>query len=157
MATTKDNLQALDIDRNAEYEIRLGSKIKKIKAMNNAVSERCDELIARAEISYSEDKKDLVINMGKNRKLVPKCLSLMILHSWFKVTFFHCIYWRWLHAKYTMSELSEAVKECMGLSDVGPFYSVLDALQGTNRIIQRMSATNTFNISREFGQQENTK
>ena len=61
----KDNLQALDIDRNVKYEIRLGSKIKKIKAMNNAVSERCDELIARAEVSYSEDQKSLIVNMGK--------------------------------------------------------------------------------------------
>lgn len=157
MATTKDNLQALDIDRNVKYEIRLGSKIKKIKAMNNAVSERCDELIARAEVSYSEDQKSLIVNMGKNRKLVPKCVSLMILHSWFKVTFFHWIYWRYLHIRYTMPELSQAVKECMGLSDVGPFFNAMAVLAQNSRIIKRMAQTNTFNIAQEFGQQQDTK
>lgn len=157
MITTKDNLDVLNVDSNGAYAVKLGDSIKRIKSMNNAVAEKCDKLVAAAEISYSDDKKDLLINMSKNRKLIPKCLSLMILHSWFRVTFIHWIHWRILHRRYSMSEMSEAVKECMGLSDVSPFYSVLAALQGSSRMIQKMSETNTFNIAREYGRQESTK
>lgn len=157
MITTKDNLELANIDENKSKEIYLGEKKLRVKRMANSIAKRQDRYVAEAEQSYSEDKKMLIVNMSKNRDLIPKCLSLMILHSWFKVTFFHWIYWRYLSNKYPMEDLSKALKDCAKLNDAGFFFDCMGFLQVNNQMIQKMSEKNMYSIAHDSSLQANMK
>lgn len=137
MITTKDNLRIQKIEQNEAEPIMLGTKKVRIRMMNNAVAERFDRYVAEAEISYSEDKKDLIVNMTKNRSLIPKCVSLIILHSWFKVTFFHWMYWRYLDRHYSQAELGEPLRAGMSMGESMKFFESLVFLQDNSQMIQK--------------------
>ena len=137
MITTKDNIRLQQIEQNEADTVMLGTRQIKIRMMNNAVAERFDRYVAEAEISYSEDRKDLIVNMAKNRTLVPKCVSLIILHSWFKVTFFHWMYWRYLDRHYSQAELGEPLRAGMNMGESLKFFESLVFLQDNSQMIQR--------------------
>lgn len=147
MATTKDNLLLEDIERNRKKVVMLGDKQIKIRRLVNAVAKRFDRLTAEAEISYKDG--ELILNMGRNRDLIAKSASLVMLGSWFKVTFFHWIHWRIINAKYSTQELGGVIKE--GL-DMGEYRDCLDALlclQDNSSIIKRMATETIRNIMAE--------
>lgn len=152
MATTKDNLELDALERNAAFTFKLGRKTYKIRQMTCAVSARRDRLVAQRseELKPSDNPKELLLNLSKNRSLIPKCLSLMILHSWFKVTFFHWIHWRYLYAKYTMLEMSAVYKQFDRIDDVSAFFLLTESLMESNRMIKRMSETNIRTIRQEL-------
>lgn len=135
MATTKDNLQIQQIESNDHIEVMLGNKKIKIKRLVNAIAEKFDRYTAEAEISYSEN--GLLVNMSNNRKLVPKCVSLLVLHSWIKVKLFHWAYWRWLHLKYTQGELSPVLEAGLSLGEYNWLLKNLVCLQDNSQIIQK--------------------
>jgi len=159
MATTKDNLRLDAVERNAPFVFKLGKKTYKIRQMTCAISARRDRLVAQRseELKPSDNPKELLLNLSKNRSLIPKCLSLMILHSWFKVTFFHWIYWRYLYATYEMREMAVVYEQFRNIDDVGFFFQCTEYLQENNRMVKRMSETNTQTIRQELKSEAETK
>jgi len=132
---TEDNVKIQKIENNETIISNLGNNKVKIKRLNNAIAEKFDRYTAEAEISYAEN--GLLINMSNNRKLVPKCVSLLILHSWIKVHLFHWAYWRLLHIKYSQKELGEPLKAGLGLGEYNGLLSNLVYLQDNSQLIQR--------------------
>lgn len=157
--TTNDNLGMDKLERNEPKVFTLGRKKYKLKRMNNAVSARVDRLVAEREssLSVSSDKRDLLINLSKNRTLVPKTLALMILHSWAKVTFFYWIYWRYLNYKYSMNDMLSIYNALNQYDDVTDFFYFTASLQSRNRMIKRMSEKNTQTIIQEQALVQETK
>jgi hypothetical protein len=147
MATTKDKLLLQEIDRNEKISVRLGEREIKIRRLTNAVAERFDKYTAEAEMSYKDG--ELLLNMGKNRKLIPKSVSLIILGSWLKVTLFHWIYWRWLHIHYDQSELGTVLREGISMGECNALCLNLLYLQDNNRIIQRATTGTIRNTMEE--------
>ena len=137
MASTKDNLQLQQIENNDLVISQLGNKKIKIRRLNNAVAAKFDKYTAEAEISYTEN--GLLINMSNNRKLVPKCVSLLILHGWLKVHLFHWIYWRYLNIKYTQKELGEPLIGGLGLGEYNSLLKNILCLQDNSSIIQKVA------------------
>lgn len=152
MITTENNFDIFRIDKNMPTEIPLGRKMIKVRPQTNAVAERMDCYITKAELSLSEDSTQMLVNMSRNRALIPKCLSLIILHSWIKVTLFHWIYWRYLHRRYSMNDMALTLERAQLLSDAGSFFVSTASLQANCRMIQRMSEVNTTITAHEFGQ-----
>ena len=159
MATTKDSLLLDAVERNAAKTITLGKKKFKIRPMTNAVSARVDRLVAQRseELKPADNPKELLLNLSKNRSLIPKCLSLMILHSWFKVTFFHWFYWRWLHFMYTMEEMAIVYQQFNSVSDINAFFLCSVYLHENNQFIKRMSEVNTKTMRQELNSEAETK
>lgn len=157
--TTKDNLDLQALERNKPKTFVLGKKKYKLKRMTNAVSERVDKLVAEREtdLGLSGDKKSLLVNLSKNRTLVPKTLSLMILHNWFRVTFFYWIHWRYLNAVYTMNEMLSVYNALNEYDDVTDFFYFTASLQARSRMIKRMSEKNTQTIIQEQQSVQETK
>jgi len=146
MATTEINYALDELERNASKEEKIGNKIYKLKPMTNAISLRMDRYITKAQLSYTEDNRQLIVNMSKNRKLVPKCISLMLLHSFFKVVLFHWIHWRYLHFMYDQEFLGKLLQGCMSRNDIGFFLSNLAYLQANSLMIEQAAKTNTTSI-----------
>lgn len=159
MATTKDRIKLIEIEKNEPRVIKLGEKTYKLKPMTNAVSEMADRYIAErsVELKEAENGKELIVNMSKNRTVIPKYISLLMLHSWLKVKLFHWIHWRYLHAKYPLSIMFEIYKEFMDLNDVSVFFQFTASLQENNRLIKRMSETNTQTIRQEHKSDQETQ
>lgn len=149
MVTTQTNLQLDDLDIDRPVIITAGKKTYKVKRMKNAIAERFDRYIAEAEVEYSDDMDKMLVNMNKNRKLIPKCLSLIILGSFFKVKLFHWFYWRYLHIFKSQEEMAAILAPAFKMNDVGFFFQNMASLQANCRIIKRMTKTNTFNIAQE--------
>lgn len=137
MATTKDKMLLEDIEHNRRKIVTLGSRQIKIRRLVNAVAKRFDRLTAEAEVSYKGG--ELLINMNKNRDLVAKSASLIILGSWLKVTFFYWIHWRILNAKYNTQELGGVIKEGLDMGEYRDCLSALLCLQDNSSIIKKMA------------------
>lgn len=157
--TTRDNIGLDDIEQNASYTFKLGNKTYKVRQTTAKVSALRDRLVAERseELKPTDNPKELLLNLSKNRSLIPKCLSLMILHSWFKVTFFHWIYWRYLYATYTINEMMAVYSQFNKVDDIKAFFLLTDYLQENNRMIKRMSETNTRIIRQELRSEAETK
>lgn len=153
--TTKDNLLLRQIENNDVVETTLGDKTIHIQRLNNAIAEKFDRYTAGAEISYGE--KDLLFNMSNNRKLVPKCVSLLMLHGWLRVKLFHWWHWRMLHRKYTQKELGEVLLAGLSLGEFNGLLQNMAYLQDNSRIIQKMTKASIRNILPELKSEAETK
>jgi hypothetical protein len=136
-----------DIDRNAPVIFRIGKKAYKMKRITNYVHGKFSRLVTKAELSYSDDKKTLLVNMEKNRKLVPKCLSLIILHHPIKVMLFYSIHWRYLNLFFTMDEMALAFNQIKDNMDVSSLFFCLSYLQANNKLQVMMAKENTSSIA----------
>jgi len=156
--TTKDNLSLSAIEGNDPKYFELGGRKYRIYPMTNAVAERADKYVAQrsVELTPTDNVGELVLNLSKNRKVLPKYVSLLMLHSWLKVTLFHWIHWRYIHRKYPLSVLAAIYRECSSLNDVGIFFQFTASLQANSRLIKRMSEANTSVIAQELKSEEGT-
>ena len=150
MADTKTNVLLDAVDKNESVPVLIRGKVFKIKRMTNAIERRYSRYVADAMLSYSDDTKKLIVNMATNSTLLPKCVSLMILHNWFMVTFFHQIYWRYLDRKYSIHDLRKIYETGQDMGGLRDFFECMASLQANNRLIQRMSETSTANIHQEL-------
>lgn len=135
MATTKDNLLLQDIEQNRKKITMLGTKEIKIRRLVNAVAKKFDRYTAEAEMSYKDG--EVLMNMTKNRDLVPKSVSLIILGTKIKVMLFHWIYWRILSNKYDTVELSRVLKDGLDMGEYNGLLVSLAYLQDNSSIIQK--------------------
>lgn len=159
MATTEDNLRLRALENNEPRLFKIRNKELRLHPMTNAVADLADRYVAEryTKLSESTETKELLVNLSKNRTVIPKYVSLLILHSWFKVKFFHWIHWRYIHRKYALSELIAVYKEFSSLNDVSLFFQFTASLQENNRIIKRMSEINTQTIRQELSSEAETK
>jgi hypothetical protein len=135
MATTKDKMLLQDIEQNRKKVTILGTKEIKIRRLVNAVAKKFDRYTAEAEMSYKDG--EVLLNMTKNRNLIPKSVSLIILGSWLRVSLFHWIHWRILDKKYDTVELSRVLKDGLDMGEYNGLLISLAYLQDNSSIIQK--------------------
>lgn len=150
MASLDAYLKLDEVDQNARKSVTINGKTYRIKPMCNYVAEKRDRYVAKAQLSFSDDGTQLIANMAKNRKLVPKCLSLMLLGSFFKVIFLHSLYWRYLNIKYSQEEMLPILQSCDETNNIGFFLSNLTSLQVSMRMTEKMTKTDSINIVQEL-------
>ena len=150
-------LEVSNLDDNVAEEIFLEGRKYKIKRITNAIAERLDKYVAKSRISQAEDPNMLIVNMSKNRKLVPKCLSLILLGSYFKVLFFHPFYWRYLHNTLSQEEMQKLLGAGLEINNVGFFLTSLGFLQSQSKMIARMTTTDSTTILQELSSEKETQ
>lgn len=156
MISTKDNLKLKHVDDNDYESVIVRGKTFKIRRAGNAVSERYDKLVAVNDEKKSDDGNSVVLQMSMNRKNIPQCVSLMVLHSWFRVTFFHWFYWRWLHIKYTQEEFAILLEACQKMSDHAFFFRNSLYLETASSLIKKMTRASSLSIAQELSSEEGT-
>lgn len=142
MASTQANYALDELEHGEPKITKLLNKTYRLKPMCNAVARRMDKYSTKADMSYSGDASKLMVNMAGNRDLVPKCLSLMLLHGWFKVTFFHWFYWRYLNSFYSQQDMSEVLTKCFEINNIGFFLSNIGLILANNQMIEKMAKAN---------------
>lgn len=131
---------------NDKIIIHLGNNSYKVKRLTNWVSGKLSKLILKGELSLSDDKKQTLISFDNNRSLVPKCLSIAILGSWWKVLLFHWVYWRILNLKYSQSDYKDAILKVIDFSDIRFFFLNMASLQGLVEYEEKMTNQTTKSI-----------
>lgn len=140
---------------NDKIVIQIGKRKFKAKRLTNWASGKITKLILKGELLLSEDKKQTMVSFNENRTLAPKCLSLAILGSWWRVKLFHWVFWRYLHYNFTQEQYSPAINKVLDFSDVKFFFLNTASLQGSVEVEEKMTSQTTKSIiqSQNLGQQ----
>lgn len=146
MATTKSNIRLDQIENNEPLVVRFGNRSVRVRMMTNAVAKRFERYISQCEINYSADAKTRIVNMSENRELVPKCVSLLILHNWIRVKLFHWIYWRILDGNYNQKQMGAVLDAGFSLGEYNEFVKNSLCLQDNNQMSEEMSKATIRNI-----------
>jgi len=133
------------IDNDSIF-INIGKKTFKCKRLTNWASGKITKLILKGELMLSDDKQQTLVSFNKNRQLAPKCLSLAILGSWWKIKLFHPIFWRWLNYNFTQDQYTKAINKVLDFSDVKFFFLNMASLQGLVEVEQKMTNQTTKSI-----------
>lgn len=145
-----DKLKAKKIEQDLIDDvgiyIYLGTKRKKVKRLKNWAAAKITRLILEGELMLSDDKKTTLTSFNENRLLVPKCLSLAILGSWWKIKLFYWIYWRYLNIKYTQEDFNQAIKDVLNFSDISFFFHNMAFLQSLVEAEKEMTSQSTKSI-----------
>lgn len=155
MATTEANFLLSELENNVPKitEVSGGkhviiehkNKRYKVRPMVNAVADRMDRCATKAHLAYGEDESRLLVNMTGNRKLVSKVLSLMLLHSWFRVTFFHGLYWRYLYRFRSQEDMMAILEACYNMNSIGFFFQNLTLIMMNSQMIEKIAKANIIN------------
>ena len=149
MASTQANWLLDRLENNKGTKIQAWGKIYNIKPMCNAVAERMDRYTTKVSMG-----KEMIVTLSDSRRVVPKCLSLMLLHGWFKVTFFHQIYWRYLHRKHSQQEMTEILAKCFEVNSLAFFLTNMAYLQANSQMIEKITKVNSSTIIQELKSEE---
>lgn len=156
MASTTANFALEELEQGNPKTQKLLDKVYKLRPMVNGVARRMDRYSTKAHLSYSEDNSQLLWNMTGNRSLVPKCLSLMLLGTWFRVTFFHWVYWRYLNWFYSQQDMYAVLTQCFNTNNIGFFLNNLTLIMANNQLIERTAKANIINTSPKQKPEEET-
>ena len=151
MASTQANWLLDRLENNKGTKIQALGKIYNVKPMSNSVAERMDRYTTKVSMG-----QEVTIALSDSRRVVPKCLSLMLLHSWFKVTFFHSIYWRYLHRKYSQQEMTQILPKCFEINNLAFFLTNMAYLQANSQMIEKITKVNSSTIIQELKSEEET-
>ena len=149
MITTKDNIILDELDQNKPVTIYIRGKRFRIRAMGNAVAKRHDRYAAKAYVGKTEDG-NAKFDFSVERNLIPKCISLMVLHGFFRVILLHWIHWRILDIKYNQQELGAMMDACMQRWDASFFLRNMLCLEQNSRMIQKIKTQSSASIVQEL-------
>lgn len=151
MASTQANWLLDRLENNKGTKIIARGKAYNIKPMCNAVAERMDRYTTKVSMG-----QEISITLSDSRSVVPKCLSLMLLHGWIKVTFFHWIYWRYIHRTYSQQEMTELLAKCFEVNSLAFFLTNMAYLQANSQMIEKITKVNSSTIIQELKLEEET-
>lgn len=144
-----------ELNSNSSFiEVNIGNKRHKIKRLNNWASAKITKLVLKGELLLSDDKKDTMVSFNENRLLVPKCLSIALLASWWKILMFHWIYWRYLNIKYSQKDYRTALFDILNFSDITFFFVNMASLQKYVTHEQEMTSQTTLSITQNQKQEQ---
>lgn len=154
MGTSKkaDLLQA-ELVLNTPKEFKVGGKEYKIHRLGNWVSSQMSKLIIEAELVYGDgsDRESLLKSVLNNRKLAPKCISLMMLKSTIKVKLFHWFKWRQLHYFYSQEDYKGILDNILNDQDTMFFFQNMALLQSYNQLESQVATESTKSIIAKHG------
>ena len=145
-----------DIDRDAPMEVTAGGKVYTIKRSKQLVWAWYSRLITKAELSYSEPDDKILVKMDNNRKLIYRCVGMMLLRGPVRIKLFNWIYWRYLYATTHAEDMLVLLKEINKLNDVKDVFFCLLSLQTNNELTVMMTKENTSTILQKLQSDKET-
>lgn len=155
MITTKDNIILDELDQNKPIVIRIRNKKFKIRAMGSAIADRFDRYASAAYVEREENGNPR-FNFSNDRSLACKCVSLMVLHGFLRVTLFHQLHWRVLYKKYNQQEIGAMMDACMQRWDASFFLKNMLCLEQNSRMITRIKTQSSASIVAELKLEQET-
>lgn len=150
-------LQA-DVTDNTPIEFRIGRKKYKVRRLTNYVAHKMSKLIAAGQLRVEKAENGETMQILElNRKLVPQCISLMLLSRSWKVMLFHWFLWRKLHWCYTQEDYAGLISNILDNNQESSFFfRNMASLQANNILMIQMTKASTNSILQKHVSEQST-
>lgn len=123
---------------NKTIKVKIGKKTFRFKPMKKYTNWR----ISYHLVSQKKVNPDLAATVGAMRhyqKEQAKILSLGLLNNYWKILFFHWIYWRFLLIRLTEQEYTRLLSEVVNRMDAGFFLHNIEIAERINSLTRKMT------------------
>jgi hypothetical protein len=149
--TSKEGqLKQHEIRYDVPFEVYLGSKKYHCRYLKEWVSGQISYLIAKCDPTQSAEVKDVINLMVNRNTLSAKCISMLILGSYWKIKLFHWYFWRYIYRNYSSRELTNALTQVYEALDLSFFFQNSILLDQMNTLRRRMTKTELKQLSQEL-------
>jgi len=150
MTTKSAQLRQHEIKEDIPFEVKLGKKTYKCRYLKEWVSGKISYLIADADPEPEPDAKKTLRLMAKKNTLASKCVSMLILGSYWKIKLFHWYFWRKIYRNNAGRELTEALTTVYEALDLSFFFQNMILLDQMNMLKKRLTKTELKQLSAEL-------
>lgn len=139
-----------EIREDIPFVVTLGKKQYKCRYLKEWVSGKISYLIAQRDPNPTADAKEMIKLMAKNNTLASKCISMLILGSYWKINLFHWYFWRSIYRNRTSRELTDALTVVYEALDLSFFFQNTILLDQMNMLKKRLTKTELKQLSAEL-------
>ena len=150
MTTKSAQLRQHEIKEDIPFIVTLGKKTYKCRYLKEWVSGKISYLIAQREPNPQADAKEMIALMAKNNTLAARCVSMLILGSYWKIKLFHWYFWRSIYRNHEGRELTEALTTVYEALDLSFFFQNMILLDQMNMLKKRLTKTELKQLSAEL-------
>ena len=150
MTTKSAQLRQHEIKEDIPFIVTLGHRTYKCRYLKEWVSGKISYLIAQREPNPQADAKEMIALMAKNNTLAARCVSMLILGSYWKIKLFHWYFWRSIYRNHEERELTEALTTVYEALDLSFFFQNMILLDQMNMLKKRLTTTELKQLSAEL-------
>ena len=150
MTTKSAQLRQHELKEDIPFIVTLGRKSYKCRYLKEWVSGKISYLIADADPEHEPDAKAMIRLMSKKNTLASKCVSMLILGSYWKIKLFHWYFWRKIYRNNTGRELTEALSIIYEALDLSFFFQNMILLDQMNTLKKRLTKIELKQLSAEL-------
>ena len=139
-----------EIKNDIPFKVTLGKKTYNCRYLKEWTSGKISYLIAQREPNPQADAKEMIKIMAHNNTLSAKCVSMLILGSYWKIKLFHWWFWRSIYRNSTGRELTEALTTVYEALDLSFFFQNMILLDQMNTLKKRLTKIELKQLSAEL-------
>lgn len=139
-----------EIKNDIPFKVTLGKKTYKCRYLKEWTSGKISYLIAQREPNPQADAKEMIKIMAHNNTLSAKCVSMLILGSYWKIKLFHWWFWRSIYRNHSARELTEALATVYEALDLSFFFQNMILLDQMNTLKKRLTKIELKQLSAEL-------
>lgn len=150
MTSKSAQLRQHEIANDIPFMVTLGKKTYPCRYLKEWTSGKISYLIADVDPEPKADAKEMIALMAKRNTLASKCVSMLILGSYWKIKLFHWYFWRSIYRNNTGRELTEALTTVYEALDLSFFFQNSILLDQMNTLRKRLTKTELKQLSQEL-------
>lgn len=150
MTSKSAQLRQHEIKEDIPFEVKLGRKVYKCRYLKEWASGKISYMIADADPEHEPDAKAMIRLMAKKNTLASKCVSMLILGSYWKIKLFHWYFWRSIYRNHEARELTDALTTVYEALDLSFFFQNMILLDQMNMLKKRLTKTELKQLSAEL-------
>jgi len=133
-------MQALlhELKEDKPYEIELGGKKYKVKYLKDKPAELASYQSLKLSDSAPESIEEAIKMAEKESGIMAKCVSYLLLNSYWKIKLFHWIHWRYLTWTMSRRALASGVIHTQIAIDTESFTIASSFLRAMNNLKMRV-------------------
>lgn len=139
-----------EIKEDIPFLVTLGRKQYHCRYLKEWTAGKISYLIAKREANPQADAKEMIKLMAMNNTLSSKCVSMLILGSYWKINLFHWYFWRSIYRNNIGRELTEALTTVYEALDLSFFFQNMLLSEQMNILKKKMTKTELKQLSAEL-------
>jgi len=150
MTSSAAQLRQHEIKEDIPFLVTLGKKTYPCRYLKEWTSGKISYLIAQREPNPTADAKEMIALMALNNTLASKCISMLILGSYWKIKLRHWYFWRKIYRNNTGRQITEALSTVYEALDLSFFFQNIVLLDQMNMLKMRLTKTELKQLSAEL-------
>lgn len=149
-ASKEAQIAQAELIDDTPFPVRIGSHVFKARYLKSFNQRKISLDIAKALPTTTGDVEELIKLMASKGTLTPKCISRLILSSYWKIKLFHWAFWRWLDYTYDSRHFLGALSVLFNAYGFSFFFQNMVLLTEMNMLMKRLTKTELKQLSQEL-------